>query len=176
MTQQDPRPGSGSPGAPPGGPTDRIPTDRIMERIPETPPKVREFFSRRPTVGAGPAAQAVATDITDLVKAEVALAKAELQKKATEKGIGVGLFIAAAVAGWLGLQGVLITIGFVIAIWLPGWAAALIVTGVLLLVAGILAYVGNLKFATPLGLDAAKRNVQEDVEYAKAHLNGPNTA
>lgn len=165
-------------GAPPGG--GAVSTggggDGLMDRIPETPPKVREFFSRRPTVGAGPAAQAVATDISELVKAEIALAKSELQQKATEKGLGAGLFIAAAVAGWLGLQGVLITIGFVLAIWLQAWAAALIVTAVLLLVAGILAFVGNKKFATPLGLDTAKQNVQQDVEYAKAHLNGPNTA
>lgn len=175
MTQEPTGP---SPATPPAGSGAVSSTSgtRLTDRIPETPPRVRELFARRPTVGAGPAAQAVATDISDLVKAEVALAKSELQQKATEKGLGVGLFLGAAVMGWLGLQGVLITIGFVLAIWLQAWAAALIVTAVLLLVAGILAFVGNKKFATPLGLDAAKQNVREDIDHAKAHLNGPNTA
>ena len=146
---------------------------KLADRIPKAPENVREFFSRRPTVGPGPAAQAVVTDISDLVKAEVALAKQELTQKATEKGMGAGLFVGAAIAGWLALQGLLITAGFALALVLPAWAAALIVSVVLLLVAGLLAFIGKKKFSTPLGLDTTKTNVQEDVAWAKAHLNGP---
>lgn len=145
---------------------------KLTDRIPKAPDNVREFFSRRPTMGTGPAAQAVVTDISDLVKAEVDLAKAEFSRKATEKGMGLGLFIGAAVAGWLGLQGLLIVLGLVLAIWLPGWAAALIVTAVLLVVAGALALIGKKKLSTPLGLDTTKENVSQDVAWAKAHLNG----
>jgi uncharacterized membrane protein YqjE len=141
--------------------------------VPQAPEKVKEFFSRRPTVGPGTAAQSVVTDISDLVKAEIALAKAELTEKATEKGLGAGLFVGAGVAAWLGLQGLLITIGFVIALWLPAWAAALIVTVVLFVVGGILGLIGKKKFSTPLALERTKENVQEDVTWAKAHLSGP---
>ena len=142
-------------------------------RVPQAPEKVREFFARRPTVGPRPSAQAVVTDVSDLVKAEIALAKAEFTEKATEKGLGAGLFAGAAVAAWLGLQGLLITIGFAIALVLPAWAAALIVTAVLFLVGGILAFVGKKKFSTPLALERTKANVQEDVTWTRAHLNGP---
>lgn len=145
----------------------------LADRIPKAPDNVREFFSRRPTVGPGPAAQAVVTDLSDLVKAEITLAKAEFTQKATQKGMGLGLFVGAGVAGWLALQGLLITLAFVIAIWLPGWAAALIVTTLLFLVAGILGFLGKKKFATPLALDTTKGNVAKDVETAKAHIKGP---
>lgn len=143
----------------------------LAERIPKAPENVREFFSRRPTVGPGTAAQAVVTDISDLVKAEIALAKAEFTEKATEKGLGLGLLVGAGVAGWLGLQALLITVGFALAIVLPGWAAALIVTAVLFLVTAVLGLVGKKKFATPLGLDTTKESVSSDVDVAKAHLN-----
>lgn len=143
----------------------------LADRIPRAPENVRGFFSRRPTVGPGPAAQAVVTDVSDLVKAEIALAKAEFTEKATEKGLGVGLLVGAGVAGWLGLQALLITAGFVLAIWLPGWAAALIVTAVLFLVAAVLGLIGKKKVATPLGLDTTKESVSTDVDVAKAHLN-----
>lgn len=160
-------------GATAGGGTNARGGTKLSDRVPKAPDNVREFFSRRPTVGPGTAAQAVVTDISDLVKAEVALAKAEFTQKATEKGMGVGLFTGAAIAGWLGLQGLLIAIGFVLALWLPGWAAALIVTAVLFLIAGILALIGKKKFSTPLALETTKGNVSEDVAWTKAHLNGP---
>ncbi|HEY8339366.1 MAG TPA: phage holin family protein [Egibacteraceae bacterium] len=132
--------------------------------------RVRDVFRRRPTTGVGPAAQAVLDDAKALVQAEIALGKAELQQKAKEKGTGAGLMAAAAVLGWLGLQGLLITIGFVLALWLPGWAAALIVTAVLLLAAGIAALLGRKQLAKPVGVDTTKQNVEEDLAWIKAHL------
>jgi hypothetical protein len=104
--------------------------------------RARRLLGQRTTVGPGTAASAVAADLSELIRAEVALAQAELQAGIRPKAVGAGLFAVAGVAGWLGLQGLLITLGFVLAIWLPGWAAALIVTGVLLLVAAIAALAG----------------------------------
>lgn len=146
---------------------------RLADRIPKAPDNVRELFSRRPTMGPGPAAQAVVTDISDLVKAEVALAKAELTEKATRKGLGIGLLLGAGVAGWLALQGLLVTAGFLLALVLPAWAAALIVTAVLLVVAAVLGLLGKRRFATPLGLETTKASVSTDVDVAKSHLQGP---
>lgn len=154
------------------GGASRAPSSSRSGVIPTVPPKVRELFARRPTVGAGPAAQAVATDVSDLVRAEIDLAKAELTAAATRKGVGAGLLAGAGVMGWLGLQGLLITIGFVIAIWLPAWAAALIVTAVLLLVAGVLALLGRSRLQTPLPVDQAKARLRTDVDAVRAHLPG----
>jgi hypothetical protein len=130
----------------------------------------RRLFGLRPSVGVGAAGKAVADDLSALIKAEIALAKAEVTDGLKAKGAGAGAFGAAAVLGWLGIQGLLITLGFVLAIWLPGWAAALIVTVLLLAGAGIAALVGRKKMAVPVKLDTTKSNVTEDVAVAKAHL------
>lgn len=130
----------------------------------------RVSFGPKPTIGVGAAGKAVAEDISALVKAEIALAKAELSDGVKAKGMGAGAFGAAAVLGWLGLQGLLLTIGFALALVLPGWAAALIVTAVLLIGAGVAAMVGKKKMAVPVKLDTTKANVEEDVAWTKSHL------
>ena len=134
------------------------------------PGQPRFSFGPKPTVGVGAAGKAVAEDISALVKAELALAKAELSDGVKAKAVGAGAFGAAGILGWLGLQGLLITLGFVLALWLPGWAAALIVTALLLIGAGIAALVGKRKMATPVSLDTTKAQVEEDVAWTKSHL------
>ena len=126
--------------------------------------------SARPTIGVGAAGKRVAEDMSALVEAHVALAKAELQEGIKAKGAGAGAFGAAGAMGWLGLQGLFITLGFVLAIWLQAWAAAAIVTGLLLLLAGMAALVGRAKMRTPVSLDQTKANLTEDVAVVKSHL------
>jgi uncharacterized membrane protein YqjE len=125
----------------------------------------------RPTVGVGAAGKAVAEDVSALVKAHVDLAKAELSRGLKEKGAGAGAFGAAGILGWLGLQGLLITIGFVLAIWLPGWAAAAIVTAVLLIAAAIAALIGRGKMRTPVTLDVTKSALDADVAVVRTQLS-----
>ena len=141
----------------------------------ETPPAgtagtPRVSFGPRPTIGVGAAGKAVAEDISALVKAEIALAKAELSDGVKAKGMGAGAFVGAAVFGWLALQGLLITAGFALALVVPGWAAALIVSVALLLLAGVAAMIGKRKLAVPVTLDTTKANVEEDVAWTKSHL------
>ena len=137
----------------------------------DPPPSQPRFsFGPKPTMGVGAAGKAVAEDISALVKAEVALAKAELSDGMKAKAAGAGAFGAAGVLGWLGLQGLLITLGFVLSIWLYPWAAALVVTLLLLVGAAIAAMVGKRKMATPVSLDTTKANVEEDVAWTKSHL------
>jgi len=84
----------------------------------------------------------VPTLVAELVQREIALVKAELIGKLRSLGIGVGL-IAAAVLVLLGTLGVLLTAAVLaLSLVLPGWAAALIVAGVLLIVAMILGLIG----------------------------------
>ena len=130
----------------------------------------RVSFGPKPTIGVGAAGKAVAEDVSALIKAEVALAKAELSAGMKSKAVGAGAFGATAVLGWLGLQGLLITAGFALALVVPGWAAALIVSVVLLLIAGIAAMVGKSKMASTVSLDTTKANVEKDVAWTKAHL------
>lgn len=83
------------------------------------------------------------TDVQGLVKSEIALAKAEVTHGAKVMGKGAGLLGAAAFVGLLGLIFLFHTLAQVLAIWLPLWAGYAIVTGVLLLVAAVLALLGK---------------------------------
>ncbi len=132
--------------------------------------RIRNAVGRRPTIGAGAAAGAVAQDLRDLVRAEVALAQAELKPVVQAKATGAALFGAAGAAGWLALQGLLITLGLVLALFLPDWAAALIVSVLLLLVAGIAALVGRQQLSRPARLDTTVASVREDLAVARQHL------
>lgn len=134
------------------------------------PAAPRLNFGPKPTIGVGAAGKAVAEDISALVKAEIALAKAELSEGMKDKAVGAGAFGAAGIFAWLGLQGLLITAGFALALVLPGWAAALIVSAALLLLAAVAVLVGKSKMASPVSLDTTKSNVEKDVAWTKSHL------
>lgn len=138
----------------------------------QPPPGSRYTFGAKPTVGAATAFKAVAQDTSELVRAEIDLAKAELTHGLKANGIGLGMGIGAAVLMWLAVQGLLIFFGFLLALWVPGWAAALIVTVVLLVIAAILGLMARSKLGTPVSVDQAKTNVQEDVAWVKTHLRG----
>lgn len=81
-------------------------------------------------------------DVQGIIHSEIALAKAEIQAGAKKAGVGAGMLGAAALFGLLGLIFLLHSIARLIGEWLPIWAGYLIVAGVLLLVAGILAAMG----------------------------------
>ncbi|WP_136708361.1 phage holin family protein [Agromyces sp. H66] len=84
--------------------------------------------------------------VSDLVRAEIDQVKAELSYKAKHFGIGAGLIAAAAFVG-IFLLGTLIATGILaLALVLPAWAAALIVSGALLLVILILVGIAVLNF------------------------------
>lgn len=136
------------------------------------PPGSRFTFGARPTIGAAAAFRAVAQDTSELVRAEIELAKAEVSEGLKANGIGIGMMLGAAVMMWLAVQGLLIAAGFALALVVPGWAAALIVAVVLLLVGGVLAWIGSNKLGTKVSVDQAKANVQEDVEWVRTHLPG----
>ena len=136
------------------------------------PPGSRYTFGARPTVGAAAALKAVAQDTSELIRAEIELAKAELAQGAKANGIGIGMMLGAAVLLWLAVQGLLIAAGFALALVVPGWAAALIVAAVLILVAIVLVLIGRSKLGTPVSVEQAKTNVQEDVAWVKTHLPG----
>ena len=130
----------------------------------------RRLFGRQPERGVGAVTREVAQDVSALVRAEIDLAKTELQVAGKAKGLGIGLLVGAGVFAWLGLQALLITLGFVLALFVWDWLAALIVTLLLLLLAGVLALVARSKLAKPMDLGTTRKNVQEDVTWAKAHL------
>ena len=84
--------------------------------------------------------------VSDLVRAEIDQVKAELSYKAKHFGIGAGLIAGAAFVG-IFLLGTLIAAGILaLSLVMPGWAAALVVSGALLLIIAILVGVAVLNF------------------------------
>jgi uncharacterized small protein (DUF1192 family) len=84
--------------------------------------------------------------ISTLVRAEIDQVKAELTYKAKHFGIGAGLIAAAAFVGIFLLGTLIATAILALSLVMPGWAAALTVSGVLLLVIAILVGVAVLNF------------------------------
>lgn len=134
--------------------------------------RTRFNFGARPTIGSTTALKAVAQDTTELVKAEIELAKAELKAGIAANAVGLGLLIGAGVLLWLAVQGLLIAAGFALALVVPGWAAALIVSVVLILIAVVLGLLARGKLGTEVSVDQAKKNLQEDMAWIKTHLRG----
>ncbi|HEX6955667.1 MAG TPA: phage holin family protein [Agromyces sp.] len=84
--------------------------------------------------------------VSTLVRAEIDQVKAEMTYKAKHFGIGAGLVVGAAFVG-IFLLGTLIATGILaLSLVMPGWAAALVVSGVLLLIILILLGVAVLNF------------------------------
>lgn len=107
--------------------------------------------------------------ITKLVRDELAQAKAEFADKGRHAGVGIGLFGGAAVMLHYALGALLVAAGLGLAVVMPGWAAALIVAAVLLLIAGVEALIGRaqLKKGTPLIPARTIDSVKADIETVK---------
>ncbi|WP_273652265.1 phage holin family protein [Cellulomonas fimi] len=108
-----------------------------------------------------------------LVRAELDLAKAEIQAKAQQLGIGAGLLAAAGILALYVLAAAITTAILGLSTVMDAWLAALIVTVFLLIVTVILALVGIrlVKRGSPPTPERAIENVHEDLEAVKAGWN-----
>lgn len=106
---------------------------------------------------------------TRLVRAEIALARAELTSKAKEIGLGAGLLVGAAVLGLYTFAALIATAVIALAVALPAWLAALIVSVVLLLATALLAFLGlrHVRSGTPPTPEHAIENVKRDVDAVR---------
>ena len=134
-------------------------------------PPLRRLVGRRPAIGAAPAAKTVIDDVRSLVKAEVALAKAEVTEGVKSKVLGAGFFIVVAVIGWLAIQVFLVFLGFLFALFLPGWAAVGMVLLLLVIVMAILGYLGYRKLQAEANLTTTKQTVAESQTAAKVAVS-----
>lgn len=80
--------------------------------------------------------------LSTLIRSELELAKLELTETVKTGLRGAIFFIAAAVIGLVALIFGWFVLAEVLAIWLPRWAAYLIVLGVMFVIAGALAFLG----------------------------------
>lgn len=103
--------------------------------------------------------------VSELVHREIELVKAEMTAKLKALGSGGGL-LAGAVVVLLFMVGVLLTAAVLgLAEVMPGWAAALIVAGILLIIAVVLGLIGYriLKRGIPPVPNEAIDSLQRDL-------------
>jgi uncharacterized membrane protein YqjE len=109
-------------------------------------------------------------ETSTLIRQELALAKAELAQKAKNAGLGIGFLGGAYVFARLMIATLTAAAILALAIVVPAWAAALIVTGVYGLIALVLVFMGvkRVKAATPPAPTQTIETVKEDVEWLKS--------
>ena len=121
----------------------------------------------------GEVAKELTADVSLLVRQEIALAKAEMAEKGRTAAPGLGMFGGAGIVGLCAAGALTAFLILVLSIFLPDWAAALIVGAVLSLTAYVLVERGKERVA-----DAGKpvpeqtiETVKEDVEWAKTRAS-----
>lgn len=93
----------------------------------------------------------IPTLIGDLIRAEIEALKTDLKLRVKRLGIGAGLIGGALVLLCLALTALVVAAVAGLALVLPFWAAALIVGGGLLVIAGVLVWIaiGRFQGASP---------------------------
>jgi uncharacterized membrane protein YqjE len=107
--------------------------------------------------------------VPQLVRAELALAKAELTEKGKRAGFGAGLFGGGGALAFYGLGALVAAAALGLAEVLPGWLATLVVAVLLFLMAGVLALVARsqVRRAVPPVPEQAVQSARLDVEAVK---------
>jgi hypothetical protein len=110
-------------------------------------------------------------EVSQLVREEIALAKAEMTQKGKQARIGAGMLSGAAVLGLAAIGGSMAFLILVLDSWMPGWLAALIVTVVFAAAAAVLALRGKkrISHSTPPVPTQTIESVKEDVQWANTH-------
>ena len=109
----------------------------------------------------------ITTDVSTLVRKEIELAKAEVSQIVKQKLVAVGLFVIGGVVAVLILPFALLTLMEVLAIWLQRWAAALIVTLMMIAGGGLLFAIGAKKIKGKTLPEETIESIKEDVAWAK---------
>ena len=117
-------------------------------------------------------------DISTLVRGEIALAKIEIGAQLKKAGVGGGLLAAAGVIAFYSVYFIFTTIAEGIqALGLSRWLSYLIVTVFMLLVAGLLAFMGIKKMQKVQPVpERTIANAEATVEGVKTALQSPHPA
>jgi uncharacterized membrane protein YqjE len=111
-------------------------------------------------------------NISTLFRSEIALLKWELKDTAAKLGGGAALFAGAVAVALFGVGFLFVTIVLgLVALGVPAWLSALIVTVVLFVTAGVLALLGKKKFAAAQFVPKeSMERIKSDIETLKNDL------
>lgn len=125
--------------------------------------------ARTPEPSVGELVKRASEQLSDLVRAELRTARAELAQKGRRAGVGGGLVGGATAVAYVGLMALAGTCVALLALVLEVWAAALIVTAALFLVAAALGLAGRaqIRRAAPPLPERAVDGVRSDLDEIK---------
>lgn len=107
-------------------------------------------------------------DLSTLFRSEIALAKLEVKQSVTRLGIGGLFFVLAGLATLAGMILLVVVLILVLALWMPEWAATLVVAILMLLGAGLFAMLGKKKMEKlDFRPEATIENVKTDIQTLK---------
>src|SRR5687767_15911820 len=109
-------------------------------------------------------------DISMLVRSEIALLKLEIKDAVAKLGTGGGLLAGAAFLALIGMAFLFVTITLgLVALGIPAWLSALIVTLVLFAAAAVLAMMGKKKLAAVNFVpNESIEHIKNDIDALKA--------
>jgi cell division protein FtsW (lipid II flippase) len=111
-------------------------------------------------------------DLQDLVRGEVALAKAEIKEDVSTAGKGVAAMATAAFFGLTGFIFLMLGLTYLLNIWMRMWIAATIVGVLLVVIAAVLGMSGKKKLsASSLKPEQTIDSLKEDQQWAKAQIS-----
>jgi Putative Actinobacterial Holin-X, holin superfamily III len=115
-------------------------------------------------------------EVSQLVRQEIALARAEMTQKGKQAGIGAGMLSGAAVLGLAVVGGSMATLILLLDLVMPAWLAALIATLLYGAAAAVLGLRGKERIteAGPPAPEQTIESVKEDVQWAKSHATSRN--
>lgn len=113
----------------------------------------------------------VLRDVTNIVRAEVRLARAEIKDDLRAAGRAAGMFGAAAICGLFAGGSIIACVIAALALALPVWLAALITAVILACIGGALYATGRnrMRQATP-PLSETRQRVRSDYQWAKQQI------
>jgi hypothetical protein len=119
----------------------------------------------------GKLVEQISEQATRLVRAEIALAKAELTEKATKSGMGVGLLVFALLILAYAVGVLLLAAVYGLGTVWPLWLSALAIGGFMLLMTIILALVGVQLLKKATTKPESIQRVKDDIESIKEGMH-----
>jgi hypothetical protein len=112
------------------------------------------------------------SDFSTLFRSEIALLKLELRDTAAKMGGGSALLAGALVMALLGVAFLFVTLVLgLVALGVPAWLSALIITLLLFIGAAVLAFMGKKKFeAVKFVPSDSVEHIKSDIEAIKADI------
>jgi uncharacterized membrane protein YqjE len=123
----------------------------------------RDESRRESIIGLG---RQVVGGMIGLARLELQHGRQEVQQRLGRTTSAVMFFAAAALFGLLALIAFVALLIWVVAIWLPGWLAALIWLFVFVIIGVVLALIGKRRVSNPVPQETIE-SVKEDIAWAK---------